>query len=114
MGTSGADLIATGAGADTMDGGAGDDELQGGGGDDTYEFSGRAFGSDTVHDTGGDDTVEFSGEVGWDQLWFSRSGNDLLVELMGTESEVTGGGVVERCARHGGGREPAGGDVQHR
>ena len=88
VGTSGADLIATGAGADTMDGGAGDDELQGGGGDDTYEFSGRAFGSDTVHDTGGDDTVEFSGEVGWDQLWFSRSGNDLLVELMGTESEV--------------------------
>ena len=88
VGTSGADLIATGAGADTMDGGAGDDELQGGGGDDTYEFSGRAFGSDTVHDTGGDDTVEFSGEVAWDQLWFSRSGNDILVELMGTESEV--------------------------
>ena len=85
----GSDTLMGGEGDDALTGDAGSDELHGGAGDDdTYEFSGRAFGSDTVHDTGGDDTVEFSGEVGWDQLWFSRSGNDLLVELMGTESEV--------------------------
>ena len=89
VGTSGADLIASGAGDERIDGGGGDDTLSGGGGDDTYEFSGRAFGSDRVSDVGGDDRIAFTSDVGWDQLWFSRTGDDLLIELMGTDSEVT-------------------------
>ena len=89
VGTSGADRIASGAGDERIDGGAGDDTLSGGAGDDTYEFSGRAFGRDRVVETGGSDRVEFTSDVAWDQLWFSRSGDDLLIELMGTDSEVT-------------------------
>ena len=89
VGTAGADVLRMGAGRDRVDGGAGDDELHGGEGDDTYEFTGRAFGHDTVTDTGGTDTVDFSDGVSWDQLWFSRSGDDLVVSLMGTQSGVT-------------------------
>ena len=89
VGTSAADVIRTGAGDDRLDGGAGDDELEGAGGDDTYEFSGRAFGADTVRDTGGNDTIDFSVGATWDQLWFSRSGDDLEVALLGTQSAVT-------------------------
>ena len=89
VGTAQAERIATGSGDERIDGGAGDDTLSGGAGDDTYEFSGRAFGRDRVSDAGGDDTVEFTSGVAWDQLWFSRTGDDLLIELMGTESEVT-------------------------
>ena len=87
-GTDGADVIRTGSGDEHIDGGGGDDVLYGGEGDDTYEFSGRAFGRDRVSDAGGEDTLEFSG-ASWDGLWFSRTGDDLLVELMGSESEVT-------------------------
>ena len=89
VGTSGADRIATGSGDERIDGGGGDDTLSGGAGDDTYEFTGRAFGSDRVSDSGGEDRIEFTSDVGWDQLWFSRTGDDLLIELMGTDSEVT-------------------------
>ena len=88
-GTAQAERIATGSGDDRMDGGAGNDTLSGGAGNDTYEFSGRSFGHDRVSDTGGSDTVAFTSDVAWDQLWFSRNGSDLLIELMGTESEVT-------------------------
>ena len=89
VGTAQAERIATGSGDDRVDGGAGNDTLSGGAGDDTYEFSGRGFGSDRVSDAGGSDTVAFTSDVAWDQLWFSRTGSDLLIELMGTESEVT-------------------------
>ena len=89
VGTAQGERIATGSGDDHVDGGAGDDVLWGGAGDDTYEFSGRAFGRDRVVESGGRDTVAFTSDVTWDQLWFSRTGNDLLIELMGTESEVT-------------------------
>ena len=89
VGTDGVDVIRRGAGRDWVDGGAGDDELHGGTGRDTYEFAGRAFGRDRVVDTGGRDTIEFSDGVTWDQLWFSRSGDDLEIALLGTHSGVT-------------------------
>ena len=88
-GGSGPDLLAAGPGDDWLYGGGGDDALHGGEGNDTYEFSGRAFGRDRVIDMGGEDVVAFADGVSWDELWFSRSGNDLLIELLGTESEVT-------------------------
>ena len=50
---------------------------------------GVRFGRDRVSDSGGDDSIEFTSDVAWDQLWFTRTGDDLLIELMGTESEVT-------------------------
>ena len=88
-GGAGDDELHGGTGRDWMDGGAGDDELHGGTGRDTYEFAGRAFGRDRVVDTGGRDTIEFSDGATWDQLWFSRSGDDLEIALLGTQSGVT-------------------------
>ena len=88
VGTEQGERIATGSGDDRIDGGGGDDTLSGGAGDDAYEFSGRSFGRDRVSDTGGADTVAFTSGVAWDQLWFSRTGDDLRIELMGTDSEV--------------------------
>ena len=88
VGTGQGERIATGSGNDRIDGGGGDDTLSGGAGDDAYEFSGRAFGRDRVSDAGGSDSVEFTSGVAWDQLWFSRAGDDLRIELMGTDSEV--------------------------
>ena len=38
---------------------------------------------------GAGDTIEFSDGVTWDQLWFSRSGDDLEIALLGTHSGVT-------------------------
>ena len=114
VGTAQADFIATGSGDDRMDGGAGNDTLSGGAGNDTYEFSGRAFGSDRVSDTGGSDTVAFTSDVGWDQLWFSRNGSDLLIELMGTESEVTVEGWWSGALNSEVGRKPADGDDRGR
>ena len=89
VGTEQGERIATGSGEERIDGGGGDDTLSGGGGDDVYEFTGRAFGRDRVVDTGGDDSIEFTDGVAWDQLWFTRTGDDLRIELMGTGSEVT-------------------------
>ena len=88
-GGAGYDVLRGGAGADVLNGGASRDILAGGLGDDTYEFEGRAFGRDRISDEGGQDVIRFSGEVSWDQLWFSRSGRDLEIGVMGTDSEVT-------------------------
>ena len=88
VGTAESDVISSGAGRDWLDGGDGDDVLAGGEGNDIYEFSGRSFGRDRVTETGGRDAIEFSEGVSWDQLWFARSGDDLVISLMGTESEV--------------------------
>ena len=41
-----------------------------------------------MSETSGRDAIEFSEGVSWDQLWFARSGDDLVISLMGTESEI--------------------------
>ena len=93
-GGSGDDRLIARGGADSLDGGSGDDFLRGGWGDDVYTFSGRGFGRDTIRerDTNGageEDTIVFSGGTRWDELWFSRTGSDLVIGLVGTQSRVT-------------------------
>lgn len=80
------DVIRGGAGDDILFGGRGVDELDGGTGDDSYKIR-TGDGMDRVRDPSGVDEVVFT-RSNHDQLWFSRSGADLLVSVCGTADAV--------------------------
>ena len=100
-GQAGRDIIDGGAGndrlfgeglGDTLDGGLGNDDLVGGAGQDIYRFK-ASFGADTIYNYDGDgspDTMEFDA-AGLDNtdLWFSKSGRDLIVKQLGTGNQAT-------------------------
>lgn len=85
--------VLTGNAADNvLEGGKGNDTLQGGQGSDTYVFH-RGDGVDTVIESptaeeGSRDTLRFGDDIAADQLWWSRSGDDLVINLMGTHDCV--------------------------
>ncbi len=87
------DNTLTGNGAaNVLDGGLGNDTLSGGTGNDTYRFA-RYGGSDRVIENdstpGNQDVLAFATDIASSQLWFSRSGNDLQVCVIGTQDMVT-------------------------
>jgi serralysin len=92
-GSSGNDLLIGGAGNDILAGGGGSDVLVGGGGNDTYRF-GTGDGRDAIVNGLSTNTAA-SGELQLDpgitdkNLWFVRSGSDLEIEVMGTQSAIT-------------------------
>ena len=90
-GGAGNDRLYGGEGNDRLDGGKGNDRLYGGQGADTYHFS-RGDGIDTISDydttAGVSDTLQFGKGISSNQLWFSRSGNDLAVSILGTTDKV--------------------------
>jgi Ca2+-binding RTX toxin-like protein len=91
LGNSGANTLTGADGNDILDGGAGNDMLVGGQGADEFRF-GLAGGADTVdaYDTdGGADKLSVGSGVAKDQLWFSQSGNDLIMSIIGTSDKVT-------------------------
>ncbi len=67
--------------------------MTGGDGSDTY-LIGRGDGIDSIvqsgiTDAGVTDIVKFTSGVSYDQLWFSQSGNDLKIDVIGeTASSV--------------------------
>jgi Ca2+-binding RTX toxin-like protein len=92
------DVINSGAGDDTIDAGAGNDVLMGGTGND---FMDGGFGNDTYlfelgdgqdnlsnQDSGGFDQLVFGDDVDYENLWFSRTNNDLTLTLVGTQDQV--------------------------
>jgi Ca2+-binding RTX toxin-like protein len=98
-GDAGNDTLRGMAGDDTLYGGAGNDGLTGGQGNDTYRFS-RGGGADTINDYDAldanpavygetTDVIDITGDVAHDQLWFTRSGNDLLMHVIGTADRMT-------------------------
>jgi Ca2+-binding RTX toxin-like protein len=103
FGSSDADLIDGGAGNDVIDGGIGDDWLIGGRGDDVF-MQGRDGGADTItaYDptAGKTDTLRFGADIGIDQLWFERSGDDLSVSIIGTGDSATVSGWYAGEAYH--------------
>ena len=74
------------AGNDTLQGRKGNDILFGGQGNDTYVFA-RGDGIDVIMEEQGNDTLRFT-EVNPDQLWFSRSENDLIIGVIGTQDNI--------------------------
>lgn len=87
-------VLTGGSGADTLIVGTGNDTLNGGTGYTTYQF-GAAFGQDVVNNAFAGNTVakgeiDFtSGSITDENLWLKQSGNDLIVQLLGTTEQVT-------------------------
>ncbi len=75
----------------TLYSGAGDDFLSGGEGSDTYVFN-TGFGVDTLDnfDTqpASIDVARFEG-VNFEELWLSRNGDHLQIDVAGTDNQVT-------------------------
>lgn len=92
VGNSGRNTLSGGAGNDVLDGGAGYDTLVGGTGNDVYWFS-RGSGQDVIQEndgtSGNADTLKFGDGIDVDQLWFTKSGNNLVISVIGTSDRVT-------------------------
>ncbi|HEX6121443.1 MAG TPA: cadherin domain-containing protein [Dongiaceae bacterium] len=90
-GNSAGNILSGGAGNDVLDGSAGDDTLIGGEGADTYLF-GRGGGADLIANgdmNGAADTLLFGVGIAEDQLWFERSGGDLVASVLGASDRTT-------------------------
>ncbi|MBV9634483.1 MAG: hypothetical protein JOZ40_07610 [Methylobacteriaceae bacterium] len=89
-----ADHTITGtAGDDLLDGKGGTDRIAGGGGYDTYFFR-RGYGplaidNSTPGGTAASGELDFGSGITDQNLWFNRSGSDLVASLMGTSNAVT-------------------------
>ena len=102
-GTAGNDTYFGSSDAEVFDGKGGDDYLHGGGGGDTYIYA-AGSGNDTVSENSGDsgdDVVKLSGLNSADVL-FSRSGNDLLIQInssgetLKVENQFNGANGIEQ------------------
>jgi Ca2+-binding RTX toxin-like protein len=91
IGSSDADLIDGGAGNDKLRGGKGNDYLIGGGGNDTYFFA-AGDGQDRINNlsnTPADNDVLSIEGITRDNLWLSRQGDSLVIDVRGSEDSVT-------------------------
>lgn len=87
-GGDGDDELYGGDGADELAGQAGDDLLSGGPGDDVY-FVDTDSGSDVIVDADGRNRVVIGGGVTREQLWMTRSADDLRIAVIGGTTTVT-------------------------
>jgi Ca2+-binding RTX toxin-like protein len=91
IGSSDADLIDGGAGNDKLRGGKGNDYLLGGDGSDTYYFA-AGDGQDTINNlsnTPADNDILSIEGITRDNLWLSRQGDSLVIDVRGSEDSVT-------------------------
>ncbi|WP_156152803.1 MULTISPECIES: calcium-binding protein [Pseudomonas] len=91
LGSSDADLIDGGAGNDKLRGGKGNDYLLGGDGGDTYYFA-AGDGQDVINNlsnTPADNDILSIEGITRDNLWLSRQGNNLVVDVRGSGDSVT-------------------------
>lgn len=90
-GGDGDDLLDAQAGNDTLYGGAGNDILIGGDDSDVYLID-RNSGADEIrnYDSSGDD-IDVIGyrDISRNDLWFSRTGDDLVISVIGTSVVTT-------------------------
>lgn len=101
-GLAGDDLLNAGMGDDSLSGGRGSDLLYGGGGDDTYVFN-RGDGQDIIINglvglTPQTGTLLLGNDISSRQLWLSRSGDNLVIEVVGSEDRITLGNWYARQA----------------
>jgi len=87
-----ADALSGSSGTNRLDGGAGNDTLVGNGGYDTYVLS-RGSGQDVVQNATGNSAangeLDLGAGIATNQVWLVHSGNDLVVEIMGTSDRTT-------------------------
>lgn len=88
IGGDGADRLYGGNDQDSLTGGTGSDLLFGGHGNDTYLF-GFNDGTDTVNDSGGNTTLIFGDGIAAHSLYMTRSGNNLIIDVVGGSTKVT-------------------------
>ncbi len=85
------DVITGGTGNDTLISSARNEQLSGGAGSDTYVFNANS-GADTILNNDTDaasvDIAQFN-NVSFDDLWFSRNGDNLQITQAGTDNQVT-------------------------
>ncbi|HTU12058.1 MAG TPA: calcium-binding protein [Allosphingosinicella sp.] len=82
---------------DILDGGLGNDLLEGGDNGDTYHF-GIGYGEDEIREwvteagLSENDTIQFGVGLEWEDLFFSRDGDDLIIGIVGDTAhlKVTG------------------------
>lgn len=88
------DTLSGGAGNDILRGGLGNDSLNGGIGSDIYQF-GLGDGQDTINNStidttaGKMDQLVFDNNINADQLWFQKSGNNLVISVLNTTDKIT-------------------------
>jgi len=101
FGDAGNDALSGGAGADILRGGIGIDQLNGGDGNDTFIIA-RGDGQDTILNstTNALETLMFEGDIAYDRLWFSRSGNNLVAQVIGTDQQATVTNWYSNAAYH--------------
>lgn len=87
-GGAGNDILDGGAGNDILGGEAGNDQLKGGTGDDAYVFDGNS-GTDTIIDVSGLKNEIVLTDVDASRIWFSRSGDDLVISVIGGSTVIT-------------------------
>ncbi|WP_188750317.1 calcium-binding protein [Marinobacterium zhoushanense] len=102
LGGGGDDRLYGGDGNDVLHGGAGSDRLYGGAGQDTFIFN-RGDGHDRIGVAEGydampkgrktapqdADTLGFGEGIGKEDLWFERSGQDLEIDIIGSDDHVS-------------------------
>ncbi|WP_372880614.1 tandem-95 repeat protein [Psychromonas sp.] len=92
FGNAGNDRLKAGVGNDILKGNRGNDYLVGGKGNDRYKFS-IGDGQDTINNFSNiaDETDQLILGTGIvkDDLWFTRSGEDLVIDLSGSVDQVT-------------------------
>jgi Ca2+-binding RTX toxin-like protein len=91
-GNGGDDTLSGLSGNDSFYGGVGNDSQIGGTGNDTYYFK-QGDGADIIYDAdgtaGNKDKLDFQGAINSTQVWLTKSGNDLVVSVIGTTDKVT-------------------------
>ncbi len=86
-GNGGSDTLNGNGGNDVLSGGAGNDTLNGGAGDDIYLFQ-AGDGTDTLTESSGNDKLFFGTGIDLDDIWFARSGSDLVIDILGSKDRV--------------------------
>jgi hypothetical protein len=91
LGSSDADQIDGGAGNDTIRGNRGNDYLLGGDGNDTYQFA-AGDGADVINNlsnapSADNDVLSIEG-ITRENLWFSRRGDDLVIDVLGGSTDA--------------------------
>ncbi|WP_144392159.1 calcium-binding protein [Pleionea sediminis] len=90
-GGQGSDILIGGEGNDQLGGDAGDDILIGGSGDDMYVFK-PGTGHDIIRNGIGEDGTDWlicSGDITEDRLIFVRDGDNLIIQVQGSEDQIT-------------------------